>query len=52
VPLPEVGSVEVDWSLADDGTRRMALPVKAPAGVEVRAKLPKGYEGEVVVVRL
>lgn len=50
VPLPDAGSIEVDWSLADE-TRRMALRVGALAAVEVRAKLPDGYEGKIEAVR-
>ncbi|CAM3420070.1 family 78 glycoside hydrolase catalytic domain [Marinicrinis lubricantis] len=49
VPLPDSGRIDVSWRLTDD--HKLKLQISAPPQVEVEAKLPDGYEGEMILKR-
>jgi hypothetical protein len=45
VPLPGVGRIDISWRIDDSG--RMDLKVVAPEGVEIDARIPDGFTGQV-----
>jgi hypothetical protein len=47
VPLPGEGRIDVSWRVEANG--RMRLEIRTPAGIEIDARLPEGYIGEVVL---
>lgn len=49
VPLPGSGRIEASWRITDG---RMRLDVRAPAGIEIDARLPDGIAGEIEVHRI
>ncbi|MCK9859335.1 family 78 glycoside hydrolase catalytic domain [Paenibacillus sp. ATY16] len=48
VPLPDGGTIEVDWSIADDV---MSLRISAPEEIELDVQLPEALTGNVSIVR-
>ncbi|GLX67070.1 family 78 glycoside hydrolase catalytic domain [Paenibacillus glycanilyticus] len=48
VPLPNGGTIEVDWSIGDEG---MAIRVSAPEDIELEVKWPEALTGKVSIVR-
>jgi hypothetical protein len=46
VPLPHAGRIDVSWRI-DNG--RMTLDVRAPAGIDIDARIPDGLTGEITV---
>jgi hypothetical protein len=44
VSLPGSGKIEVSWRITDG---RMRLDIRAPAGIEIDARLPDGLEGDI-----
>ncbi|MBN2982447.1 MULTISPECIES: family 78 glycoside hydrolase catalytic domain [Cohnella] len=48
VPLPDEGRIDVSWRL--EGERTLKLRIWAPAGIEIEARLPDGYEGSIETI--
>jgi len=48
VPLPEGGRIDVSWTCEPED-RTMELTVSAPSSVEIEARLPTGYKGNIDV---